>query len=63
MGTTHQALTIKERCFLLKNLGVPFLSFESSPNWDEGIRSMNQNTKDILDGRSQATPIPPPVYL
>jgi hypothetical protein len=24
---------------------------------------MSQNTKDILDGRSQATPIPPPVYL
>jgi hypothetical protein len=24
---------------------------------------MSLNTKDILDGRRQATPIPPPVYL
>jgi hypothetical protein len=47
----------------LKFLGVPFLSFEYSPYWDEAIRNMNHNTKDILDGRSQATPIPPPIYL
>jgi hypothetical protein len=49
--------------FSIEKFGYMFLSFESSPNWDEAIRSMNQNTKDILDGRSQATPIPLPIYL
>jgi hypothetical protein len=63
VGTTHETSTIEERCSPLRISGVPFLSFESSPDWDEAIRSMSQNTKDILDGRSQATPIPPPVYL
>jgi len=63
VGTAHQASTIEERCSPLRISGVPFLSFESSPDWDEAIRSMSQNTKDILDGRCQATPIPPPVYL
>jgi hypothetical protein len=63
MDTTHQVSTIKKRSFPLNFLGVPFTSFESSPDWDEAIRNMNQNTKDILDGRSQATPIPPPIYL
>jgi hypothetical protein len=63
MGITHQASTIKERCSPLKISGVPFFSFESYPNWDEVIRSMNRNTKDILEGRNQATPIPPPIYL
>jgi hypothetical protein len=43
----------------LRISGVPFLPFESSPDWGEVIRRMSQNTKDILDvGRSQASAHP-----
>jgi hypothetical protein len=39
----------------LRISGIPFLLFESFPDWDEVIRRVSQNTKDLLDvGRSQA---------
>ncbi|KAH8973509.1 hypothetical protein BDL97_01G051800 [Sphagnum fallax] len=59
--TAPLALTIEEGFSPLRISGIPFLSFESPPDWDEVIRRMSQQTKDVLDGRSQAKPIPPPV--
>jgi HSP20 family molecular chaperone IbpA len=59
--TAPLASAIEEGFSPLRISGIPFLSFESPPDWDEVIRRMSQQTKDVLDGRSQAKPIPPPV--
>jgi hypothetical protein len=45
VGTTHETSTIEERCSPLRISGVPFLSFESSPDWDETKRSMSRTQK------------------
>jgi hypothetical protein len=58
-GYSSASVNKRRKMFLIKNFRHPFLPFESSPDWDEVIRRMSQNTKDILDvGRSQASAHP-----
>ena len=41
--------------------GLPYVSFDSTPNWDETVGSLSKEAKGIMGGTSQAGSIPAPV--
>lgn len=52
----------EEKFAPLSVAGVPFISFDS-PNWDEALGKLSQSAKGLMDGASQAKPLPHPVVF
>lgn len=54
---------LQEKFLPLKVAGVPHVSFGSLPDWNETLGRLSQEAKGVMNGTSQALPIPPAVVF
>ncbi|XP_024378263.1 ATPase GET3D, chloroplastic isoform X1 [Physcomitrium patens] len=50
-----------EKFVPLRVAGLPSISFDSPPNWDEALGRLSKEAKSVMSGTSQAGTIPAPV--
>lgn len=50
-----------EKFVPLSVAGLPYVAFDSPPNWDEAVGRLSEEAKGIMSGTSQAGSIPAPV--